>query len=130
MPATQNDPRPSIDPDAAMVDHRIIAFRPSVLRAAIEATGLGRLGIPPGTMISAEPVPEEAAIRIRYGTTAEITERMVTAQEIGAILIAYCVGARIPLPMRATKVVSVVRGGVMLDFLTTVTRPPRYQRLR
>jgi hypothetical protein len=108
----------------------VIAFRPIALRAAIEFAGAARLGIPPGSVSGALPMPGQQAVRIRYGNGATAGERMVQAPEMAAILIAYCLGARVPLPRIAAKTVLVTGDGVTLEFLTILASPPRYQRPR
>ena len=101
-----------------------------MLRVAMEVAGLGRLGLPPGIVTALEPLPARQALRVRAGTGATAVEREVEAPHMAAILIAYCLGARIPLPRVAAKTVAVVEDGLLLEFLTTLTNPPRYQRPR
>ena len=116
------------DPAAVCVDRRIIAFGPAMIHAAVEACARERMDLPPHGLAEAVPLPAEQAVRLRFGGGSEAVDRVVDAGEMAALLIAFCIGARIPLPRRASKTVTVTSAGVVLDFLVTLGSPPRFER--
>jgi hypothetical protein len=120
---------PSRDPEqAALIDRRVIAFRPLALVAAMQSAGpqLGLLSEEEVT--EARPLPGRQAVAFDLRHDGTISERVLGAAELGSVLIAYCIGAGVPMPSRAGKTLEVTRGGVTLDFVTTYGTPPRRTR--
>ncbi len=117
------------DPDAALMDRRILAFRPPCLVAAMEGVGRAWLSLPEASILQAEPVPAEQLVQFHFSGLKGVESCSLGGQELGAMLIAYCIGARVPLPARAaSKTVSVTHWGVVLDFVIAFTAPPRWER--
>jgi hypothetical protein len=48
----------------------------------------------------------------------------ISGPQLAALLIRYCIAARIPLPTRADKTVTVTPDGVVIDFIVTFAKPP------
>ena len=67
-------------------------------------------------------------MRFRFGSEDSAAERTFEAQVVGAVLVAFCIGAGIPLPARAQKSISVIHGQVVLEFVVSLSEPPRYRR--
>lgn len=72
--------------------------------------------------------PEAAEPGAAPDADAALIDRRVLVFRPAALLIAWCHAAGIPMPARATKLVTVQRGGVLLHFTSSFTRPPRALR--
>jgi hypothetical protein len=117
-----------LHPGAAMVDRRILLFRPSSLIAAMDAVGSdfgrGLGGVRAGRIGAAllDPVGQSVLFRFRDGPP-DATCRLSGAG-LAAMLIAYCGASGIPLPKLASKAVLVGKRDVTLEFLVTLSTPP------
>lgn len=118
----------SVDPEAVLVDRRVLAFRPGCLAAVMESVGRLRHGLPRAAITLVEPLPAEQAVRFHFGKGEAAKSRDFSAQDLGVLLIAYCIGAHVPLPAKAAKAVSVTYSGVILDFVIAFAAPPAWQR--
>lgn len=115
----------AFDPNAALIDRRVIAFRVPSLIAAMEQVGPS-LGLITGQAVTdAATLPAEQAVLFQLGHGPAAERRRVGGAELAALLIAYCLGAKIPLPSRATKSISVTGNGVLLDLVVSLASPPR-----
>lgn len=114
----------SVDPQAALVDRRMLIFRTRTLCAAIEQVGRGRIALPRPEVSDAEMLPGDQAVRFVFGRGDLAERRSVSGAELAALLIGYCLAAKIPIPNKATKTVSVTTSGVLLDFVMTFAQPP------
>jgi hypothetical protein len=118
----------TVDPEAVLVDRRVLAFRPASLIAAVEGPGRARLDLPKPAIQRAELIPAEQIVRFHFGEPPDVQCRSFGCQELGALLIAYCIGVRVPLPARAAKAVTITSWGVVLDFVLSFLEPPRWER--
>ncbi len=118
----------AIDPDAILIDRRMIVFKPYMLCAAVEQAGRARLELPLTEVTHVALQPGTQSVRFRFGFGEAAIEREMGGAELAALLIVYCIGARIPLPTRAAKTVSVTRSGVLLDFVMSFTTAPVWVR--
>ena len=78
-------------------------------------------------MVGVELLEASQSARFQFGVGAQTSGVVLAGSEIAALLIGYCLGVRIPLPMRAKKTVAVARGSVVLDFVIAMSAPPRCQ---
>lgn len=107
----------------AITDTRVIDFTPSAIRAAAESVGVTVLRLPAGTRVRAVALhPESKCISLDYG--AGEAQRVVSEGELAALLIAYCIAAKIPMPMKAEKRLRVTATGIAFGFVTIRRLPP------
>jgi hypothetical protein len=117
------------DPDAAaLIERRVLAFRPAALVAAMQRGGKGLGLLKEEEVTEARPLPDRQAVAFTLRQDGVATERVLGIPELTAMLIAYCIGAGLPLPSRAGKTVQVTQGGVTLDFVMSFAAPPRGAR--
>ncbi len=118
----------AVDPNAAIIDRRVVAFRKAALLSAMDAVGHA-LGVAAGAeVVDVELVPAEQAVVFVFGRGEQATKRRLTGPQLAALLIGYSTGARIPLPSKAVKTVTVLMSGVVLDFVVTFAQAPRVAR--
>jgi hypothetical protein len=129
-PASEPAPAFTAGLSALFMDHRVLTFRPALLCAAFEACGREQVHAPAAAVSDAEPLPDRQAVRFRFGLEEHAPELLLGVADLSVLLLAYCVGARVPLPLRSHKNISVVKGGVVIDFLTTMNRLPRFAQKR
>lgn len=107
----------------AITDTRVIDFTPAAIRAAAESVGVPVLRLPPGTRIKSVAFhPETKCISLDYGV--DLPHRVVSEGELAALLIAYCIAAKIPMPMKAEKRLRVTPAGIAFGFVTIRRLPP------
>lgn len=106
-------------------ESREIAFGPASLcrvlgwtpGAALDAVGLPRGAVP----CEARLLPAEGRVALAYPGRGEV---VVAADRLGALLLAYCVRARIPVMRRSTKTVRVTPEAVVLATAHEHAAPP------
>jgi hypothetical protein len=112
------------DPLAALIDRRVLAFRPPALIAAMECVGK-QLGLrDEEDIVSVAFQPKLTAISFSLLDGAATREKVVGGSDLAGLLIAYCVSTSVPLPSRASKTVTVLEHGVMLDMIVSYRKPP------
>ena len=106
-----------------IIDQREIAFdAPALIR--LIAGSLQRaqtLGLPAARPISIDFNPQEHQIRVAYETHAAVS---VTSERLGALLVSYCIRARIPVARLADKDIRIEASAVILIFTTRLADPP------
>jgi hypothetical protein len=110
----------------AMTDCRVLTFGRHALVEVMEHAGQVLGYMPPGTVHAVELLPDEQMVWFKLGP--EIGDIQLGGPELAALLIGYCNGARIPLPMVARKRLVVDKHHVRIEFLICDPDPPRYQR--
>ena len=104
-------------PPTAIKDTRIIDFSPDAIRAAAESVGVRILRLPVGVRVkSVRFRPESNSLYLDYGVPG--LERTVSEGEIAALLIAYCIDSKIPMPMKAKKQLRVTATSIAFGFVT------------
>ena len=107
----------------AITDTRVIDFTPAAIRAAVESVGITILRLPAGTRIRTVVFhPESKCISLECGSGG--AQRVVSEGELAALLIAYCIAAKIPMPMKAEKRLRVTPTGIAFGFVTLRRLPP------
>jgi hypothetical protein len=107
-----------------IIDTRRVEFGIDALVVALEGVGPGLLGLPRGRPQEVRCLPEAGALEARYGHAAG-QSRLVHGAELAALLIAYCRAVRIPLPIRATKSISVSEHGIAMMMTIRHEHAPR-----
>lgn len=108
-------------------DERVVEFRPEALVVAMHGFGRGRFGAPFADVHSATPMPDENAVRFRFGPDGTHGEIVLDGARLAALVIGYCSGARIPLPRGASKYMLVTERGVRFDFATSYEIAPEFR---
>jgi hypothetical protein len=106
----------------SIIDRREIEFDGNALISVI-AGSLQRaqaIGLPPLRPISIGFSPRSREISVEYETHAVA----VASDRLGALLVAYCVRARIPISRRADKDIRIGAGSVFLTFATHFSDVP------
>jgi hypothetical protein len=109
-----------------VIDKREIEFDAEALLAAVvtsqrAAESFGLPGFPPtGVRFH----PRVGTVDFLYGTSGALRAVNLKAEMVGALLIAYCIRARIPMPKKAEKGVHVQAQSVTLAFKTEFARLP------
>ena len=119
--AAAAEPRAAV----ALSDRRLLDFWPAALRAVIESQGPTLLGLPPNitvTGVSLRPADNSLDVELE-GKTVRVAEG-----QLAGMLISYCIGARIPIPVRAAKTMRVLPTHVALAFSMSYDYPPRADR--
>lgn len=112
---------------ALLRDQRVMLFHPTLLCLAMHHAGRDRLRLPIEDITGAELMPESQSVRFRFGPGGRAGEVVVNTANLGATLIAYCIGAGIPLPNQASKSLQVTEHGVRLELRLTITSTPFYR---
>ncbi len=111
--------------DSAMVDRRVIGFRPAAicdaLNALWEADGhrLRAVGI--------DLLPDEQALVVTTQQDNALSNRRLTPRDLTVALIRYCGGAQVPLPQAADKQVTITTDGVLLDLTLALKAMPGFR---
>jgi hypothetical protein len=107
-----------------IIDTRRVEFGSDALSIALEGCGPGLLGLPKERPQEIRCLALEGALQVRYAATGG-QAHLVHGTELAALLIAYCRAVRIPLPIRATKSISVSESGVAMMMTIRHEHPPR-----
>ena len=112
-----------------IVDRREIEFDADGLAQAIasavkSAQPVGLPGLPPDSF---RFCPEQGLVRLIYGAGPAARSIELPGAALGALLISYCVRARMPMPRYADKTIRVERNAVVLAFRTPGTSNPASQ---
>ncbi|WP_159993785.1 hypothetical protein [Roseomonas sp. 18066] len=108
-------------------EHRVLLFHPTLLCQALHHCGRDRLRLPIEDVTSAEMLTDSQSVRFRFGPGGRSGEVVVNTPGLGATLIAYCIGAGIPIPASAAKSLQVTEHGVKLELRLTMTTPPYFR---
>ncbi len=113
---------------AVLIDRRMVAFRAPTLVAAMNTVGksLKIMGSPSGAY-AAHMLPDSDAVRFEgHGDVGPVSWK-VSGSQLAALMIGYCIAARIPLPTKSSKTVTITSDAVVLDFITMFPNPPHAQ---
>ncbi len=108
-------------------EHRVLLFHPTLLCQALHHCGRDRLRLPIEDVTGAEMLTDSQSVRFRFGPGGRSGEVVVTTPGLGATLIAYCIGAGIPIPASAAKSLQVTEHGVKLELRLTMTAAPYFR---
>jgi hypothetical protein len=119
----QNDPP---CPDEAIIERRELRFSAGALRRIIGGlldTAPSR-GLPSAPPVAVTLLPAENRVDVVYGQAEAARPIPLQADALGALLIAYCIRARIPLRRVARKEVRVGALYVALTFYVEHSQMP------
>ena len=126
-------PPPSSSPfagasTAVLIDRRMVAFRAPTLLAAMNSVGnsLKLLQSPSGAH-TVHMLPDSNAVLFEGHSDTGACSWQVSGSELAALMIGYCIAARIPLPTKSSKTVTITSDAVVLDFITMFSKPPQAQ---
>ena len=100
----------------AIIDRREIEFDREAVRQALEWSphAAQAFGLPPLTPDGVRCKPADGVIEVTYGKLTATRVFMLRAEALGAILIAYCNRAGMPMPRHADKAVRIEREHVVM----------------
>ena len=109
-----------------IIDRREIEFNASgvikIIGVSLRAAqGFGLPGLPPSGV---RFHPRDGRIDLVYGSSQSARAISIGAEALGALLVSYCIRARIPMPRAADKGIRVERASVILAFRSTYNDPP------
>jgi hypothetical protein len=109
-----------------LTDRREIEFDADAIVQAISVSlrSAQAFGLPALPPTGVRCHPREGQIDVLYGTKEAPQAVRITAEALGALLVSYCIRARIPMPRQADKAIRVEADSVVLAFRTTCTRGP------
>ena len=109
-----------------ILDRREIEFDAEALVAAVAssrraAESFGLPGLPPR---DARFYPKEGEVDFLYGSAQAPRAVRVRAEVVGALLVSYCIRAKVPMPRKADKGVRIEANTVILAFRTRFSQAP------
>lgn len=109
-----------------LVDKREIQFNGDALVYCLSASPRAAegFGLPPIPPAGVRFFPADRMIDALYGRNDTLWAARIPAESLGALLISYCIRARIPMPRVAEKRVRVEADRIILEFLTRFSRVP------
>jgi hypothetical protein len=107
-----------------LTDSRRIEFDSDALVAAVASSprAAERLGLPRLPPYVACFHPEAGEVELLFGSVQAPRPFRVTANAVGALLVSYCIRARLPVPRNAKKSVHIEANAVVITFRTLITR--------
>ena len=81
-------------------------------------------GLPALRPNGARCYPKEGQVDVLYGTSQAPRAVRISAEALGALLVSYCIRARIPMPRRADKGIRIEANCVILAFRTQYAEAP------
>jgi hypothetical protein len=110
----------------ALVDRREIEFETDALLQAIAASARAAetFGLPGSAPNAVRFDPKECVVDFLYGSAQKPRTVRLKAEVIGALLVSYCIRARIPIPRNANKGVRIGANSVTLAFRSYFERAP------
>ncbi len=114
--------KPRAQDPPALVDTRIMEFGHKTIMAALQGVGVKLLNLPACVPITRLEFDASAgAFTAIYSDGAT---HSVDGNRLAAIMIAYCIAARLPVPRSANKSVKTTEHGVTVRFTTILQSPP------
>jgi hypothetical protein len=109
-----------------ILDRREIEFNAMSVAKAIAvspkaAQGFGLPGLPP---VGVRFYPKDAKVDVLYGTKDAPRAVSISAGTLGALLVSYCIRARIPMPRKSDKGIRIESHSVILAFRTKYDEAP------
>jgi hypothetical protein len=112
----------------AIIDRREIEFDVQAVRRALEWSprAAQAFGLPPLAPQAVHCNPTESTIAVTYGELTSTRVFTLRSEALGALLIAYCDRAGMPIPRAADKAVRIERKHVVIVFTLRIAsaRPP------
>jgi hypothetical protein len=110
----------------AIIDRREIDFDLQAVRLALEWSprSAQAFGLPPLTPQVIRCHPTDGTIEVTYGELTSMRVFALRAEALGAILIAYCNRAGMPVPRNADKAVRIEHEHVVIVFTLRVANAP------
>lgn len=122
------EPPPPPDDGVLFVDRRVLAFRaPALLEILTAIWSDGGTGM---RARSLRFITSRQLLMVGVELAGARTERTLRAGEVLPLLIAWCIGARIALPIHAEKSVRITAGGLVLDCVASHLSVPGFRRRR
>lgn len=111
----------------AITDRREIEFDMQAVKLALEWSprSANAFGLPPLTPHSVRCHPTDGSVAVTYGELTAMRVFMLRAEAVGAILIAYCNRAGMPMPRHTDKAVRIEREHVVVMFTLRLSGPPQ-----
>jgi hypothetical protein len=108
----------------AIIDRREIEFDLEAVRLALawSPTAAHAFGLLPRSPHRVRCKPADGVIEVTYGKLTETRVFTLRAEALGAILIAYCNRAGMPIPRGADKAVRIEREHVVVVFTLRISR--------
>jgi hypothetical protein len=107
-----------MDVRPAFVERRTIEFSErgvlQVVNASLRAAS--SFGLPSMLPDSVHLFPQEGRAAFRYGSGQTARSVLIDAEQLGALLLAYCIRKKVPLPRAAGKAVCIEANSVLLTF--------------
>lgn len=113
---------------AIFIDRRVIAFRAPALCALLTSVWQDN-----GSGMHVRAIRFSTAqqmLHVEVDQAGKRLERLVLSSELLPMIIAYCIGARIGLPVNAEKSVLITTGGAVLDCVIAHGSLPPFRRKR
>jgi hypothetical protein len=108
-----------------LIDRREIEFEADVLIAAVAASpkAAQSFGLPVLMPIRVRFYPKEGEVDFLFGSLQAPQAVRLKSDLVGALLVAYCLRIRIPMPKKASKGVQIEPDSVILTFRTHCVAP-------
>jgi hypothetical protein len=110
----------------AIIDQREIEFDRESVRQVLEWSpqAAQAFGLPPLTPDAVRCKPGDGVIEVTFGKLTAARVFMLRAEALGAILIAYCNRAGMPMPRHADKAVRIEHEHVVVEFTLRMPAAP------
>ena len=111
----------------AITDRREIEFDLASLVSVVAASAKAAqgFGLPPMPPVGVRCRPRDGQVDVLYGNREAPQAVSLEAESLGALLVAYCIRARIPMPRHSDKGIRIEADSVILAFRTVFSRPPQ-----
>jgi hypothetical protein len=108
------------------MDRREIEFDTDALVLAISVSlrAAQGFGLPAMRPTGIRCYPRDGQVDVLYGSPEAPQAIRLEAEALGALLVSYCIRARIPMPRHADKGVRIEANAVVLAFRTAYTEAP------
>jgi hypothetical protein len=109
-----------------VLDRREIEFDPEALIAAVSVSlrSAQAFGLPAMRPTGVRCYPRDGQVDFLYGSKGAPQAVRIDAEPLGALLVAYCIRARIPMPRHADKGVRIEANSVILAFRMEYSETP------
>ena len=110
----------------AIIERREIEFDAAGLLKAVASAAhvAAKFGLPALTAGGVVFHPEQGSVDLVFGTGSGARNVPLQAEVLGALLVFFCLGERVPLPRGAEKAVQVEPALVVLKFRSEIGRAP------
>jgi hypothetical protein len=110
----------------ALTDRRELEFDAEALLLAVSVSSRAAqaFGLPALLPTGVRLYPHEGQVDFLYGAAPAGQAVRLAAEPLGAILVSYCIRARIPMPRNADKGIRIEADAVVLSFRTVFAKAP------